>query len=702
MSFSSSPDWKPQDQGDGSWTSQGWPDGAEPAASSAPNPGSSLFRVDDVDGMFVPGVFDAQMHLPQPVQPFGSSGALGGLGGLSMRSEESDTSSLLHILGGDLYGAMDLDGGDDMGGGKARLGESSRRVGRLDELNGSEYVPLSPDRSKPNKQDQEMSGYAQGAFAANTASRRMGHFPQLTEDAHHRDLQGYEHQGRDCGRSVNVMSDGAHGQHWLPEHGSRGPSRGGMRGGLAMYGYGGGGPRGGGHYGGPVPTGGRGSRGGAMNHVRGGGPEPGARGHVGAGPAAGGRGVDYRAQPQFAKGGRPMMPPHHQQHPTQMNGRVDPRDDLVKPSDLLEPTVKNVDVSAVQKADFDGNARRSSASSSTGNPALAEEAQRAVDEAVSAAEKEAADKAKKEKKKNKKDKTKRGKDETSPNASTTTSIQSTPLMDAQQAQEEVPPMPDQVSEATANSESKAEESERVRLVAEQKRKMEESAKKKKTEEKKKLEEAAKVAAAANKKPKEDSKKKNKNRQHLIRQQVYESDSEDDGTVPSTLQAKLQAVKEWFVSFGKPQPRRRARSKTYRIWFNRCLQTMIVVLVGSLLTTLIAPSSRHDSSCRLMYEAVRRLCKDIADADCKGIASKARSLCYILESVPGMRLLELLVLFVVRLGRLSIFSRHQHSGNKGLIARCRLLPLQHHCSLGGTGHHDRLRWHLDTVCASTPH
>lgn len=391
-----------------------------------------------------------------------------------------------------------------------------------------------------------------------------------------------------------------------------------------------------------------------------------------------------------------MMPPHHQQHPTQMNGRVDPRDDLVKPSDLLEPTVKNVDVSAVQKADFDANLRRSSASSSTGNPALAEEAQRAVDEAVSAAEKEAADKGKKEKKKNKKDKTKRGKDETSPNASTTTSIQSTPLMDAQQAQEEVPPMPDQVSEATANSESKAEESERVRLVAEQKRKMEESVKKKKTEEKKKLEEAAKVAAAATKKPKEDSKKKNKNRQHLIRQQVYESDSEDDGTVPSTLQAKLQAVKEWFVSFGKPQPRRRARSKTYRIWFNRCLQTMIVVLVGSLLTTLIAPSSRHDSSCRLMYEAVRRLCKDIADADCKGIASKARSLCYILESVPGMRLLELLVLFVVRLGRLSIFSRHQHSGNKGLIARCRLLPLQHHCSLGGTGHHDRLRWHLDTV------
>ena len=51
-----------------------------------------------------------------------------------------------------------------------------------------------------------------------------------------------------------------------------------------------------------------------------------------------------------------------------------------------------------------------------------------------------------------------------------------------------------------------------------------------------------------------------------------------------------------------------------------------------------------------------------------------------------------------LDRLSwVFSRNANTGNKGLIARCRLLPLQHHCSLGGPGHHDRLRWHLDTVC-----
>ena len=34
--------------------------------------------------------------------------------------------------------------------------------------------------------------------------------------------------------------------------------------------------------------------------------------------------------------------------------------------------------------------------------------------------------------------------------------------------------------------------------------------------------------------------------------------------------------------------------------------------------------------------------------------------------------------------------------QGLMARCTLLPLQHHCSLGGHGHVDRLRWHLDTV------
>ena len=39
------------------------------------------------------------------------------------------------------------------------------------------------------------------------------------------------------------------------------------------------------------------------------------------------------------------------------------------------------------------------------------------------------------------------------------------------------------------------------------------------------------------------------------------------------------------------------------------------------------------------------------------------------SVPGVRLLEVVVLWVVRLFRLSFFSRSVNGGHKGLIARC---------------------------------
>lgn len=125
---------------------------------------------------------------------------------------------------------------------------------------------------------------------------------------------------------------------------------------------------------------------------------------------------------------------------------------------------------------------------------------------------------------------------------------------------------------------------------------------------------------------------------------------------------------------------------------------MVAMVISAITTLIATgTARNDSSCRHVNDAVRRVCKDTFGADCRSLATKVRSLCYITESIPGMRLLEMLIIWVSRLGRLSsVFTRNSSAGNKGLIARCRLLPLQHHCSLGGPGHHDRLRWHLDTV------
>jgi len=129
-----------------------------------------------------------------------------------------------------------------------------------------------------------------------------------------------------------------------------------------------------------------------------------------------------------------------------------------------------------------------------------------------------------------------------------------------------------------------------------------------------------------------------------------------------------------------------------------VRTLLLALVISIITTMLAPSAaRQDSSCRLMLDSVRRACKDTFGVDCRSLATKARSLCYIIESIPGMRLVETILIWIARLGRLSsVFSRNGNNGNKGLIARCRLLPLQHHCALGGPGHKDRLRWHLDTV------
>jgi hypothetical protein len=203
---------------------------------------------------------------------------------------------------------------------------------------------------------------------------------------------------------------------------------------------------------------------------------------------------------------------------------------------------------------------------------------------------------------------------------------------------------------------------------------------------------------------------------------------------SMLQTSVQAVKEWMLAFGKPHPRRRGRSKAYKMWMNMGLRAGMLLVIIWAVTMVMTPGGRHDSSCRLMNDAVRQLCKDMFGFECRSLASKSQSVCYFAETIPGMRLLEILVLWILRLGRYleppfsslyslscwpmipcfewasdtlvhmlvctyrlsSFFTRHANTVNRGLIARCRLLPLQHHCSLGGPGHHDRLRWHLDTV------
>ena len=284
------------------------------------------------------------------------------------------TSSLLHILGSDLF--HDLDGmaghddGADNGGHRGSFG----MVGRLDELNGSIYVAPGDARagSLPGKSMQ-----SQGALGGSLAGRSMlaqgplgGGGARPSHAASSRvagKLTGYEFiahgrdgdQGQHAKASVGDQSksqyskpNGAHG-NWVPENGAPGNYRGGGRG-QVPYGYGVGGAKRSGHanFNGPAPYGGAAGRpaGFNMKHLRGGGPEaavealraqaeaakamsqqqgvqmpkdaqPYAAGVGGpGGKPSGGSADSYRNQQHASKGARPTLQTLQQPH---MNGRLD-------------------------------------------------------------------------------------------------------------------------------------------------------------------------------------------------------------------------------------------------------------------------------------------------------------------------------------------------------------------------------------------
>ena len=62
--------------------------------------------------------------------------------------------------------------------------------------------------------------------------------------------------------------------------------------------------------------------------------------------------------------------------------------------------------------------------------------------------------------------------------------------------------------------------------------------------------------------------------------VYEeTDDEEEAPTMSMLQTSVQAVKEWMLAFGKPHPRRRGRSKAYKMWMNMGLRAgMLLVII----------------------------------------------------------------------------------------------------------------------------
>lgn len=100
---------------------------------------------------------------------------------------------------------------------------------------------------------------------------------------------------------------------------------------------------------------------------------------------------------------------------------------------------------------------------------------------------------------------------------------------------------------------------------------------------------------------------------------------------STLQATMRSLKQWALSLGKAQPRRRGRSKAYRIWINMGLRALMVVLAISAITSFVAPSGgRQESFCPAFVDAVRRTCKDSLGYDCRIIAKNCGSICYVAE------------------------------------------------------------------------
>ena len=80
----------------------------------------------------------------------------------------------------------------------------------------------------------------------------------------------------------------------------------------------------------------------------------------------------------------------------------------------------------------------------------------------------------------------------------------------------------------------------------------------------------------------------------------------------------------------------------QFWITMALRALMVMLAISALTTLIAPNAgRNDSSCRLMVDSVRRVCKDTLGLDCRSLAFKLRSLCYVTERCVGVCIFTLL-------------------------------------------------------------
>lgn len=117
--------------------------------------------------------------------------------------------------------------------------------------------------------------------------------------------------------------------------------------------------------------------------------------------------------------------------------------------------------------------------------------------------------------------------------------------------------------------------------------------------------------------------------------------EEEQVTSLSLQATMRSLKQWVLSLGKAQPRRRGRSRAHRVWIHMGLRALMVVLAISAITSFVAPGAgRHESFCLAFVDSVRRTCKDTLGYDCRILAKNCGSMCYVVERC-GMAIIRMM-------------------------------------------------------------
>jgi len=200
----------------------------------------------------------------------------------------------------------------------------------------------------------------------------------------------------------------------------------------------------------------------------------------------------------------------------------------------------------------------------------------------------------------------------------------------------------------------------------------------------------------------------------LEEEEDEGESNRGGKAVSWLRDAGAALMTWL----RPSRRARQRSARQRQALSNLSKAALALASLAVLQLFAGSDSPADAEplCKPAAAGLNHGCSALLGptAACVALASAAESTCWLLDTFNLLALPRLILWALApptnsgRRGKgaggslfgglMSFWTRlHGHAPvGKGLMARCTLLPLQHHCALGGHGHVDRLRWHLDTV------